>query len=296
MHTLHSRSTSNKVKSFLIFLGFPLVILGMVRLITYYTSPQDSLSISLIALIISVVYGIIMYYSGSSIALAMNGCIPITRESDKKIYRMVENLCLTMGQDVPAIYLIQDDSLNAFATGRSPKHASIALTQGIINKLEDEELEGVIAHELSHIKNYDTLVMIFTLIMINIIQILAEILLRASFSSDHEGKNPIFLIASLGIYFFGGIIGFIIQQAISRKREFLADSDGALLTRYPQGLANALRKISGDARIEEIDGKRAFASSYIANPLEPGFISKLFSSHPPIADRIRVLESMGMDS
>jgi heat shock protein HtpX len=301
MTTFYDQVTRNKIKTLLLFLIFPsLVILILWVIVEYYGDPNSFIPYSVFALFFSLLYGTIAYFNGDKIVLFMNGAKEITQENNKRVYRIVENLCITTGMPVPKIYEIPDTSLNAFATGRNPKNSSIAFSTGIMEKLNDRELAGVAAHELSHIKNYDILVMIIALVMVNVIQLLAELLFRTVLwggnrrgSDDRKGNMAYIYIAAILLYIVGGLIAILVQKSISRKREFIADSNAALITRDPQALADALRKVSQDARIEAIDGKRSFASLYIANPLQEGWFERMFSTHPPIAKRIEILEKMG---
>lgn len=296
--TFYDQIGKNKFKTFLLFLIFPSLILVILWVVAAYSGDQSVyIPLSAYGLIFSLIYGLIAYFQGDKIILFMNGAKEITLESNKRVYNVVENLCITAGIPLPKIYEIPDSSLNAFATGRNPKHASIAFSTGILQVLTDRELAGVAAHELSHVKNYDTLVMIIALVMVNVVQILAELMLRivAGGGRNRNNKNNagVFILIAIVVYAVGIVIAILVQKSISRKREFLADSNGALLTRDPEALASALRKVSQDARIEAIDGKRAFASLYLANPLQPGWFEKLLSTHPPVEERIKILENFG---
>lgn len=299
--TFYDQISKNKIKTFLLFLLFPTIIISLIWVMGDIVADGDTDSIiflSIISFVFSIGYGLIVYFWGDKITLGLNGAKPITSESNPRAYRIVENLCITAGLPMPKIYEINDDSLNAFATGRNPKNSTVAFTRGILAKLDDRELAGVAAHELSHIKNYDILLMLIAIVMVNCIQILAEILMRTVFysggrrSNRNRNSGGLILIA-IGVYIIGIFVAIIVQKSISRKREFIADSNAALLTRDPEALASALRKISDDPRIEAIDGKRAFASFYIANPLKPGWFQRLLSTHPDITQRIQILENFG---
>lgn len=219
-------------------------------------------------------------------------------EENKEIYRLVENLCITVGLPVPKIYVIYDQAPNAFATGRNPQNAVIALTTGLIEKLERSELEGVIAHELSHIKNYDILLATLTTILVGTIVILSDMLSRSAFyrnrDSDNKNSNLIFVLLAILVSILAPLFAYLMQFAISRKREFLADADGALITRYPEGLASALEKISQDPnKLRAVN--KATAHLYISSPLKEkkkGFFAKAFMTHPPVEDRINALRGM----
>lgn len=252
-----------------------------------------------IAIIISLVMAIFSYFSGDKVALATAGAKKIEKKNNPYVYRMVENLCITAGLPLPKVYIINDPNINAFATGRDPKHASIAITQGAIDKLENEELEAVIAHELSHIKNYDIRLMMVVIVLLGIIVLLADWLIRGFLwgkaDSDSRDKlGGILIIAGIILAILSPLIAQLIQLAVSRKREYLADADGALLTRYPQGLANALEKIKKTNQMPLKKANNATAHLYIANPFgqTKKFLVKAFSTHPPIEERIAKLRKM----
>ncbi|MFH1890592.1 MAG: M48 family metallopeptidase [Candidatus Kuenenbacteria bacterium] len=277
-----------------------IIFLGWVFMQVY---PEHGYFPIVIAVIVSLIMASASYFSGDKVALASTGAKgPIEPNDNKYVYRMIENLCITAGLPMPKIYIIPDGSMNAFATGRDPEHASIALTQGIIDNLENEELEGVIAHELSHIKNYDIRLMMIVVVMVGIIALLSDWFIRIRWfgggrkSSKSSGGQlgAILMIVGVVLLILSPLISELIKLAISRKREFLADASGSLLTRYPEGLAKALEKISK----QEIPLKRASnatAHLFIASPFgiktKKG-MKKLFSTHPPIEERIAALRSM----
>lgn len=256
----------------------------------------------------SILSSLISYYFSDSITLALSSAKEIDRQTNPELYRIVENLCIAAGLPTPRIYIIEDTAPNAFATGRDPQHAVVCVTTGILQKLEQTELEGVIAHELSHIGNYDIRVMTLVVVLVGIITLLADWMLRASFfggrrrSSDREGGQIGAIIAIFGLVLaiLSPIIATLIKLAVSRQREFLADASGALLTRYPEGLARALEKISQDKEPLEAANK-ATAHMYIINPLKEhqgqdsiGWFAKMFNTHPPVEDRIKRLREMNL--
>lgn len=250
----------------------------------------------IIAALIAVVMALIGFFSGDQVALTIAGAQPMTKEQSPYVYRIVENLAITAGMPMPRIYLIPDNGMNAFATGRDPQHASIAFTTGIVEKLENEELEAVAAHELSHIKNYDTRLLMLVLILAGFVAILSDVFLRHMWHNRTWGKatyNPAGPLWLIGIIFaiFTPLVAQLIKLAISRRREFLADADGALLTRFPEGLANALKKIAANNR-PLLRTNTATAHLYLVNPFGSSKIAKLFSTHPPIEERIKALEQM----
>ena len=231
--------------------------------------------------------------------MAISGARQIQKKDNLTLFRTVENLCIASGLPMPKIYIIEDTAPNAFATGRDPQHAAIAFTTGILGKLNKLELEGVTAHELSHVGNYDTRLMSIVAILVGTIALAADFFLRISFYSrrdrDREG-NAIFMILGLAMAILAPIIATLIQLAISRKREFLADASGALLTRNPDSLADALIKISNDKEPLEVANK-ATAHLYIINPLKNqknavGWFAGLFNTHPPIEERVKTLRAM----
>lgn len=293
---IYAEIASNKRKSiFLILIFFASIVAIGYFLSVYY---EGGAGITAIAVVIATVMSLVSYYQGDKIALAVAGARPVSSTDNPYVYRLVENLCITAGIPMPKVYLIPDPALNAFATGRDPKHASIALTTGIVEALENEELEGVIAHELSHVKNYDIRLATVVIICVGIVALIADITTRSLFwgrgrrGSGGRG-NATAILALIGIILaiFAPIFARLIQFAVSRKREFLADASGALLTRYPEGLARALEKIAANATpLQRVN--HATAHLYLANPFGSRAVrglGKLFSTHPPIEERVRRL-------
>lgn len=248
----------------------------------------------------SVLMSLASYWWSDKIVLKMSNAHELDPQEHLEIYRLVENLCITAGLPLPKIYIMEDTALNAFATGRNPEHGVICLTTGIIARLNRQELEGVIAHELSHIGNRDTLVSTVVVILVGFIALLADWFRHFAFfgggrDNDNKGQvQVIFFILAIILSILAPLAATLIQLAISRKREFLADASGALLTRYPEGLASALQKISGDTEPLEA-ANRATAHLYISNPLRGKQFSKLFMTHPPIEERIAALRGMESD-
>jgi len=245
----------------------------------------------------SLVMNIVSYWYSDKMAIAMSGAKPVSREQNPYLYRIVENLCITAGLPVPKLYIIQSSQINAFATGRNPQNAAIAVTTGALEKLANEELEGVLAHELSHIGNRDILVSTIVVVLAGVISIVSDWFLRFSMfggDDDHRG-GAIALVIGLVAAILAPIAAMLIQLAVSRKREYLADASGALLTRYPEGLANALEKIAQDGA-QLRTAHNATAHLYISNPFrgkaEHSWLARLFMTHPPVQDRIRILRNM----
>jgi heat shock protein HtpX len=239
------------------------------------------------------------YFAGDKLVLAQSQARELAPGEETPLRNIVETLSIGLGVPPPRIYVIDDTAPNAFATGRDPKHASIAVTRGLIDKLDRTELEGVIAHELSHVGNHDIRVMLLVTVLVGTIALLSDWMFRSfAFGGGRRGRDRgggggIILIIAIALAILTPIIATLIQLAVSRQREYLADASGALLTRYPPGLASALRKIAGDKEALEVANK-ATASLYFANPLKdaPRAMDGLFDTHPPIAERIRRLEAM----
>ena len=297
---MYKQIASNKRKSILLIAIFVIfvILLGWI-----FSQISDFGYGSLFfAIIISFIMALASFYSGDKVALWTAGAKgPLNKNDNPYVYRMVENLAITSGLPMPKIYLIPDPAPNAFATGRDPKHASIAITTGLIERLENEELEGVIAHELSHIKNYDIRLMMVVIVLVGIVALLSDWLLRFRFfGGRHDDRDSggqlgvILLLVGIVLAIISPLIGKLIQLAVSRKREFLADADGALLTRYPEGLAKALEKITA-YKEPMARANDATAHLYISNPFgeKTGkFFHKLFSTHPPVEERIKTLRGM----
>ncbi len=298
---MYNQIASNRRKSALLIALFIGVCAG-VGYVYGFVSQSGSYEGLIFALIISLGYSLFGWFFGDKMVLWSNGAQALqNREENRYIWNLVENLSIAAGQAMPKIYIIQDPALNAFATGRDPKHASIALTTGIIQALENEELEGVIAHELSHIKNEDIKIMLLAAVLVGVLSLFGDWMFRNAFfgrrrrDNDEGGGGNLLMILGIIFIVISPIIGQLIQLAISRQREYLADASGALLTRYPEGLARALEKIRSSG-IAISRSSTATAHLWIANPegSSPSImqrISHLFSTHPPIDERIKRLRS-----
>lgn len=249
---------------------------------------------------------LISYFNGDAWLLHGAGAFEIEKKDQPEIYRLVENLCIAQGLPTPRVYIMDDESLNAFATGRDPEHASVALTKGIVKRLERDELEGVIAHELSHIKNRDIRLMLITVAGISFCTFLAEVCFRAAANSSYRSRREkenngaiVFLIAGIFFMVYGYLIAPLIRLAVSRTREYQADASAALMTRNPRALASALQKISSDPRVEALDAHASMAAMCIENPLGQmglfSWLSGLLATHPPIEKRIAKLTEMDRD-
>jgi heat shock protein HtpX len=295
---------SNKIRSICILVFFILFVAFIGAIIGYYYTagaPGGLLGGIIISCVVAGLYALIVFNTGSSMILSSSNARPITKQEFPHLYHSVEGLAIAAGIPAPKAYVIDDPALNAFATGTNPKNGVVVFTTGLIAKLNREELEGVIAHEISHIKNYDIRVMLLATVLVGALTLLSDILLRTFLfggSGRGGGNNDnkatiIFIIVGLILVILSPIIGQLIKLAVSRKREYLADASGAMLTRYPQGLANALRKIS-DNTTPLKSANKATAHFYISSPLrtKKGGFKGLFSTHPPIEERIKRLEAM----
>jgi len=299
MATLYTQQDSNIRKTWLLMTVFFVIIILLGFLFSQvYGSPE----ILYFAVALSIIMNVLAYWKSDSIALAMSHAQPVKREGNEYIYRMIENLSITAGLPMPRVYIIESDQINAFATGRNPEHSAIAVTKGALTKLENEELEGVLAHELSHIGNRDILISTVVVVLSGLIAILADWFLRISFwggrsNDDNKSGGAILLVVGLVAAILAPLAATVIQLAISRKREFLADASGALLTRYPDGLANALEKIGREETPLKF-AHNATAHLFISNPFKgkegTSWFTKLFMTHPPIQERIRILRGMDL--
>lgn len=301
--TIYNQISSNKLKTFLMMGAF--ILLFLIVSVLLGRALGYGLSFVGIILLISGFMSFISYFYSDKIVLSMSGAKPANRTEHRALYNAVENLSIASGLPKPKIYVVNDPAPNAFATGRDPKHGVVAATTGLLGILSESELEGVIAHELSHIKNFDTRLMGVVAILAGSIAILADFFLRSLFwgglGGDRDNRNngnALFLVLGIAAAVLAPIAATLIQFAVSRKREFLADADGALLTRYPEGLARALEKIAAD-RHQLKHASNATAHMYIENPFKTdstkkgkSFFTNLFSTHPPAEERIRILRSM----
>ena len=273
---------------------FLCLVIGLGWVISWYFNDP---AILVVAVIIAVVMNIVSYWYSDTVVIRQARATPATREQYPVLYRVVENLCITAGLPAPKLYIINDPAPNAFATGRNKYHASVAVTSGLLNMMDENELSGVLAHELSHIGNRDMLVSTVAVVLVGFITIADNFFLRSVMwgggnRNSKDGNNPILMIIAVALLILAPIFATLLQLAISRKREFLADASGALLTRYPEGLANALRKIGAYSQPMRT-ASNATAHLYISNPFGPGmaksFLTRIFSTHPPIEERIEAL-------
>ena len=306
---LYTQQDKNVRKTWVLMTTFLVVVVFIGWFISYY---YNSPGILYFAIIFSLIMNIFSYWNSDKIVLKIAGAKPATREQYFDLYTTVENLSITAGLPMPKIYIMDEVAPNAFATGRNKEHAVVAVTTGLLQVLEKNELEGVIAHELAHIGNRDILLQTIVVVLVGFITLLSDIFIRSSFrggrgSSDRGGGQAQMVIMIIGVVLviLSPIIASLMQLAISRKREFLADADGALLTRYPEGLASALEKISANSGSGMKKANHATAHLFISDPYGKGrgkgkknhksFVNKLFSTHPPIEQRTAMLRGLKVE-
>ena len=290
---MYSAIAANKRNTFFILLLFIAIIGGLGWLASYI---YGDITIVVWVLIIASAYAFFQYWFASSQALSMSGAVEISKADNPRLYRIVENLCIATGNPMPKVYIINDPAPNAFATGRDPQHASVAATTGLLDIMTDSELEGVMAHEIGHVRNYDIRVSMIVFGLVVAVGFIADILLRMSFfargNRDNGGGNPIVMIFGLLALILAPLLATFVQLAISRQREYLADATGALTTRHPEALASALHKLNEYGR-PLARQSTSMAHMWISDPERPGLAARMLSTHPPIGDRIRRLLDMG---
>lgn len=286
---MYKAIAANKRNTLLIMAVFVALIGAIGYVVSLY---YGNFSIALWVIIGAAIYAFIQYFAASSIAIAMTGAHEIQKRDNPRLYRIVENLSITLGIPTPKVYLIEDAAPNAFATGRDPKHAIVAATTGLLEIMDDRELEAVMAHEMGHVQNYDIRLSMIAFGLVSAIGILADIVIRMFFFGDNRNNNtnPIVLVVGLVVIVLAPIIATIVQLAISRQREYLADASGVMTTRDTAGLVGALQKLETYGRPMRKQNTSA-AHLFLNNPLKPGFFSKLFSTHPPLSERIKRLQT-----
>lgn len=294
---MYTQVEANKQKT-LLFIGMFILLTAGLGWIFGQALGDNKILLGVI--IGSLIYALIGYYASASIALSLSGAHKITKRDNPRLWRTVENLSITAGLPMPRVYIIDDPAPNAFATGRDPLHAAVAATTGLLEKLDDHELEGVIAHELSHVGNYDIRLMGIVLVLVTVIAVMSDVFLRMRWWRDSDSKGSlgaIMLAAGLIAAIIAPLVAMLLKLAVSRKREYLADASGVLLTRYPEGLASALEKIAAyDKPMRHASSTTAHL--FISNPLktragQPTGMAALFSTHPPIMERVKILREMG---
>ncbi|MGJ4844190.1 M48 family metalloprotease [Leifsonia sp. Le1] len=296
MYRAIARNKRNTVFTILLFL---IIIGGLGWLASFI---YQSYTILWVVVIGAVLYAVVQYFLASSQALSMSGAIPITKADNPRLWNIVENLSITTGTPMPAVYIVNDPAPNAFATGRDPEHASVAATTGLLDIMTDAELEGVMAHELGHVRNYDIRLSMIVFGLTVAIGFIADIFLRMAFfggmgnrnnnNGGGGGGNPVILVFGLIAAIIAPLVATLVQLAVSRQREYLADATGAMTTRHPDALASALLKLEAYGRPMQKQNS-SMAHLWIANPLKPSLMSRLFSTHPPIPERVDRLEKMG---
>lgn len=294
MANLYSHQDSNTRKTWVLMTGAFVLLVGVGWILSRaYGNPAILYGFA----VFSVIGNIVAYWYSDKIALSMSGARPVSREENVRLYRIVENLCITAGLPMPRLYVLAGEQINAFATGRDPEHAAVAVTRGALAKLDDNELTGVLAHELSHVGNRDILVSTVVVVMAGVIAIASDWFLRSLWwggGRNREG-GALMLVVGIAAAILAPLAATLIKLAVSRKREYLADSSGALLTRYPEGLASALEKIKHD-QAPMPHAHTATAHLFLAHPFKgkaaKNWMTKLFMTHPPVDDRIRILREM----
>lgn len=278
----------NKRNTILIMAVFVAIISGIGWVVSAYFGDT---SITLWVVIGAALYALFQYFAASKLAVAMTGAEEIQKRDNPRLYRVVENLSITLGMPMPKVYIINDPAPNAFATGRNPQHAVVAATTGLLDIMDDRELNAVMAHEMGHVQNYDIRVSMVAFGLVSAIALLSDIVLRMMFyGGDRRNIHPAVFVVGLVLVILAPIIAAIVQMAVSRQREYLADASGAMTIRDSEGMASALEKLLAHGRPMQKQHS-ATAQLFISNPLEPGFVAKLFSSHPPLEDRIKRLRT-----
>ena len=289
---MYDQIAANKRKTIGLMFGF-FVLVGALAWILSVTRHDQSLLFSVG--IFAIAYSVWGYYGSSKLALTINGAVEIQKKDAPELWNTVENLAITEGLPMPKVYIMNDPALNAFATGRDPQHASVAITSGLLEKLDKQEIQGVMAHELGHIKNYDSRVSMIAFALVGVVSLVSDIFLRISFwgggDDDNNNGNGVLFALSIVALILAPIVATLMQLAISRKREYLADATSALTTRYPEGLASALEKIRDNGSVMQKQNSST-SHFFIANPLKGGMMSGLLSTHPPIEERIAILRRM----
>lgn len=284
---MYSSISQNKRNTVIIFSLFIAIISGIGL---YFSYVYNDLTIFIFTLIFAIFYALFQYKISTAITLKMNGAEPISKKDAPEFYSIVESLSITAGLPMSKLYIINDSSMNAFAAGTDPENSVICATTGLLENMDKVEIEGVMAHEISHIKNYDIRVSMAAVALTAVIGVLSDIVLRFIFlnDDDEDSKNPIALILGLFFVLISPLLATITRLAISRQREFLADATAVSLTRYPDGLISALEKLKNNKPLERQNSTTA--SLFISNPMKQGFFQRLFSTHPPLDDRIKRLK------
>ena len=288
MYSAVAANKRNTVIIMAVFIGLVTALGWMVSYIWF----DGKVSVTVGMLVASILYALFQYFAASKLAVMATGAQEIEKADNPRLYRTVENLAITDGLPMPKVYIIDDPAPNAFASGRDPQHAIVAATTGLLDIMDNAELEGVIAHELGHVKNYDIRVSMIVFGLVSAIGLLSDMAIRLLWfgndDRDNRDVNPIIMVAGVLLIILAPVLSLLIQMAVSRQREYLADATGALTTRYPEGLASALEKLKDNGRpMQRQSGSTAHL--FFSNPMKAGFLSNLFSTHPPLDDRIKRL-------
>lgn len=286
---MYKQIAENKRRTIYIIIGF-VIIIGIIAGIFAWVYQDPWIAVW--TTVAAIVYAIIQYYASSSLSMAMTGAKEITKKDNPRLYNAVENLSITTGLPMPKVYIIDDKAPNAFATGRDPEHASVAATTGLIDIMDDKELTAVMAHEMSHVKNYDIRVSMIVFGLVCVVGLISDLAFRMMFYGsrrrDSEG-SPVAYVLLIVVAILAPIVASIAQMAVSRQREYLADASAAHITRYPEGMIAALKKLQSHSQPMKSQNI-AMEAMYINEPLRKSFLSNLLSSHPPIEKRIERLE------
>lgn len=289
---MYKAIAANKRNTVIIMMFFVVLVGAIAYAVDYVTGGDGSTGIMVTA--IALIYAVVQYFAAGKLAVMTSGAQQIDKKDNPRLYRAVENLSITLGLPMPKVYIINDPSPNAFATGRNPENAIVAATTGLLDIMDDSELEAVLAHEMGHVQNYDIRVSMIVFGLVSVIGMLSDMALRMMFfggDRDREDQNPIAMVIGVILIILAPIIATLVQLAVSRQREYLADASGSMTTRNPDGLIGALKKLQGYGKPMQRQNS-AMAHLYFNNPLKAGGISKLFSTHPPLEDRIARLEKM----
>ncbi len=286
---MYSQIAANKRRTVLIIFVFLLFVTALAWLL----GRIDGIGLMYGVLIGGVIYALIMYYAGSRLSLAVNGAREIQKSDNPRLWRIIENLSITDGLPMPRVFIMNDPAPNAFATGRNPKTSAVCATSGLLEIMDDDELQGVFAHELGHVKNYDIRVSMIAFALAAVVSLIADTIIRMTWFRDNDQENnQMIMILAIVAAILAPIVATLIQLAISRKREYLADATGALTTRYPEGLISALEKLK-TAEQPLRKQNTATAHFFFVNPLKGHSVTNLFSTHPPLDERIKRLREMG---
>ncbi|RFA09772.1 protease [Subtercola boreus] len=288
---MYKAIAQNKRNTVIILVLFVLIIGGLGYLAGFL---DNNFSLTIVILVFAIGFAIVQYFFAASQAVISSGAVEIQKADNPRLWRIIENLSITTGMAMPRVYIVNDAAPNAFATGRDPAHAVVAVTTGLLDIMTDAELEGVMAHELGHVKNYDIRVSLIVYGLVVAVGIIADFFLRMAFfgRGNNNNSNPVLLILGLVAAIIAPLVATVVQLAVSRQREYLADATSAMTTRHPDALASALVKLENYGR-PMVRQSTSMAHMWIADPLKPGLMNKLFATHPPIPERVARLQKMG---